>query len=419
MKVLVVNTFDGVGGAAKAALRIHQGLRAIGTESTMLVGAKSTDVPHVIAPPSTAYRVWRSIAPNLANIALKASNSGDYTKRALNVLPSGLHKIINRTDADVVNLHWVSREFISIKEIAKIEKPIVWTLHDMWSFCSTEQYEDYEQPGLYVEGYEKTTRVTRRKRWDLDRRIWRMKKRAWRDLPISVVAPSRWMAECAKQSVIWRNHDVRVIHNGIDLQLYRPYPKHIARELLGLPQDKQLILFGALFSTGDKRKGYDLLVDSFSHLEKLVDPNNVALVVFGARKPARSQPFAMDSHYLGQLHDDLSLALVYSAADVFVAPSMQENLANTLVEAAACGLPAVAFNIGGMPDLIEPGVNGYLARPFDSEHLAQCIAVTLQENARDNILRSGARKKAQAQFELKNVASQYLELFQQVANRQR
>jgi glycosyltransferase involved in cell wall biosynthesis len=183
---------------------------------------------------------------------------------------------------------------------------------------------------------------------------------------------------------------------------------------LNLPQDKQLILFGAMYPNSDCRKGFHLLRQALQSLNKSEWRDKAKLAIFGASQPKEPIDLGLESHYLGRLNDDISLAVVYAAADVFVAPSIQDNLPNTVMEAIACGTPCVAFDIGGMPDMIEHQHNGYLAQPFDSEDLAKGIVWVLENKERHQKLCDRARQKAEQEFTLEIQARRYESLYREI-----
>jgi glycosyltransferase involved in cell wall biosynthesis len=205
-----------------------------------------------------------------------------------------------------------------------------------------------------------------------------------------------------------------VIPNGLDLQKYKPIERSLARKLLDLPQDKQLILFGAMKSTSDRRKGFHLLLPALQKLSQSEWQKRLELVVFGASEPLEPPDFGFKANYIGKLGDDISLSLLYAAADVFVAPSVQDNLPNTVMEALACGTPCVAFKIGGMPDMIEHEQNGYLAQPYEVEDLARGIAWVLEDRERYEKLCDRAREKAEEEFTLELQAQRYLSLYKEL-----
>jgi glycosyltransferase involved in cell wall biosynthesis len=204
-----------------------------------------------------------------------------------------------------------------------------------------------------------------------------------------------------------------VLPNGIDPSVYRPLPRQLSREALGLPQDRRLILFGALGRAEAHRKGVAYLEAALRHLARHAVHQDLMLVIIGASWPDAAAGLGIEARYLGRLHDDISLALAYSAADVFVAPSTQDNLPNTVMEALACGTPCVAFDIGGMPDMIEHQVNGYLARAFSSEDLATGIAWVLADAGRWRDLSACARTKVEAEFDVREVARRYVRVYEE------
>jgi glycosyltransferase involved in cell wall biosynthesis len=188
----------------------------------------------------------------------------------------------------------------------------------------------------------------------------------------------------------------------------------LARERFGLPQDKKLILFGAFGGTSDRNKGFPLLLAALQKMSASGWKDSAELVVIGSSEPALAIPFDMKAHYLGRLHDDISLVLVYAAADVFVVPSLLENLSNMAMEAMACGTPCVAFNQGGMPDLVEHGRTGYLARPYESDDLAAGVGGVLEDDAARWEMGQRSRRKAEEDFALDKVVQRYAALYRKM-----
>jgi glycosyltransferase involved in cell wall biosynthesis len=245
--------------------------------------------------------------------------------------------------------------------------------------------------------------------------VWRRKAGAWKNLNLTIVAPSAWLAECAKASSLFRDLRVEVIPHGLDLKTYRPVEQKLARKLLHLPQDRRLVLFGAQSgATSDPRKGFHLLQPALKLLNRSGSQDNIELVVFGATQPSDAVDLGFNTHYLGRFHDDISLALVYSAADVMVVPSMQEAFGQTASESLACGTPVVAFGATGLKDIVDREQNGYLATPFEVEDLARGIAWVLDDEERHQKLRLFARKKAEAEFTLDLQARRHLSLFTEI-----
>lgn len=414
MKPLLLSTFDIQGGAARASYRLHQGLNSIGINSQMLVQGKYSDDSSVIEPAHKLERALAQIKPYLDHIPLQLYPQRLKAVFSCEWLPDSVQPEISKLQPDVVNLHWICDGFLQIKTLSHIKQPMVWTLHDMWAFTGGCHYS--QTCDRYQTRCGACPQLQSTHEWDVSRWILHRKARAWKNLNLTVVTPSRWLAECARSSSLLHDYPVEVIPNGLDLGRYRPLDRRMARYLLNLPQDKQLVLFGAMNATRDLRKGFHLLLPALQRLSQMDDPDQLKLLVFGVSGVDDSLQLGLETRYLGRLNDDLSLALAYSAADVFVAPSMQENLSNTVLEAIACGTPCVAFNIGGMPDMIEHQVNGYLVQPFEPEDLARGIHWVLANPERYLRLSASARQKAEREFNAKLQAQRYVDLFNAVVS---
>ena len=282
----------------------------------------------------------------------------------------------------------------------------------MWSFTGGCHYN--EDCDKYTANCGACPILGSTKEADLSRQIWQRKHKSWQDLNLTIVTPSRWLGDCAKASSLFGDRRVEVIPYGLDLKTYRPIDRATARNLLKLPQDKQLVLFLSLNATSDRRKGFQLLQPALQQLSQSGWQDKLELMVVGASQPENPPELGFKAHYLGIMRDDLSLALAYSAADVFVAPSIQDNLPNTVLEAIACGTPCVAFKIGGMPDMVEHQANGYLASPFETEDLARGIGWVLEDGDRLQNLSTFAREKAEREFALEIQARRYQTLYQEI-----
>ncbi len=318
---------------------------------------------------------------------------------------TGLVKRINSSDADVVHMHWVNGGMLRIEDLKSITKPIVWSLHDMWPFTGGCHYD--EHCGRYSSHCGACPVLDSSMEKDLSYRIFERKRKAFGTMaPMTFVGLSNWMAECARESRLLEGHSVVQLPNPIDTNVFKPVDQRVARDILGLPLDRPLILFGAVNATADPRKG-------FEHLSKALDElpsGSVELAIFGSSRPLVPPRLGHPMHYLGRLNDDISLSLLYSAADVTVVPSLQENLSNTIVESLACGTPAVAFSIGGNPDMIDHLHNGYLAKAFDPSDLAIGIRHILDQRAQGQF-HTNARAVAVERFALERVAQRYLQLY--------
>jgi glycosyltransferase involved in cell wall biosynthesis len=285
-------------------------------------------------------------------------------------------------------------------------------MHDSWAFTG-----GCYLPGdctRYRESCGKCPMLNSSEEDDLSRRIWQRKKKAWHGLNLTVVAPSHWMADCARASSLFRDTRIEVIPNGMDVHSYKPFDKQTAREHFSLPHDKKLILFGAYGATSDRNKGFHLLTEALPKLAATTQPDMIDLVVFGIAESHKLAELGLKTHYLGWLSDDTRLAQLYSAVDVFVLPSIQENLPYTAMEAMACGTPCVAFNQGGVPDLIDHKQNGFLAHPYEPDDLARGIAWVLEDSARRKDLSNHARHKVERNFSVGMIAERHMELYREI-----
>lgn len=411
MRVLHLSQSDLVGGAAIAAYRLHNGLRHLNIDTQMFVQIKSSDQATVQTFNSKAARAIARLRPGLDSLPRYVYHQRQSVPFSCDWLPSQVTAAVKQYRPDVLNLHWIGGGYLRIEALAQLSSPQVWTLHDMWAFTGGCHYSD--GCDRYQKACGRCPQLNSATQWDLSRWIWQRKAKTYRCLPVVIVSPSHWLAECAKTSSLLEQLPIKVVPNGIDCQQYRPLDRNLARQLLQLPADKKLILFGAMTATGDRRKGFHLLQPALKTLHEAGLADAAELVVLGAAAPSEPMKLGLPVHYLGRLHDDIALVLAYCAADVFVAPSVQDNFPNTVLEAIACGLPCVAFNIGGMPDLIDHQVNGYLAEPFDVADLARGMAWVLADCDRRAKLSYQARYKAENSFSLQHQASHYKAVYEE------
>lgn len=416
MKVLHISTYDTCGGAAKAAYRLHNGLKNIDTESQMLVQVKFSNDADVIATGSKIVKKFPKLRPYVDSLPKLFFRSSDKTKRtpfSLQWFPNSIESRVAEVEPDIINLHWISGGFVNIETIAKFKKPIVWTLHDMWAFtggCHINQGCEH-----YKESCGNCPQMSPKYNLDLSSWVWQRKRKAWFNLNPTIVTPSYWLAQCAASSSLFKDWRIEVIHNGLDTELYKPYEQSLAREVLNLPQDKYLILFGANNAISDKNKGFHLLKAALENLSKSNWRERCEIVVFGASQPEKPIDIGFKTYYLGTIKNPTLLATVYSAVDVMVVPSIQESFGQTASESLACGTPVVAFNSTGLKDIVAHKQNGYLAKPFDVEDLAQGIAWVLEASNSDNYkLNYHAREKVEREFTLEIQARRYLSLYENI-----
>ena len=410
MKIIHLSFSDIIGGAARSSYRIHRSLLKAEIDSCMWVNKAKTDDQTIEKPTGIIERILTEFrSPLISNSLVKILKTKNMIIHSPSVLKSRWIKLINASDADIVHLHWIQNEMLSISDIGKIKKPIVWTLHDMWAFCGAEHYT---QDHRWRDGYLNNNRPAYESGFDLNRWTWKRKEKFWKT-PIQIVTPSKWLAECVNESKLMHNWPVNVISYPIDTDFWKPISKKIMRELLGLPKDVPLLLFGAFDSDKDQRKGYDLLLSALENLKDQPKFNDVELVVFGQNKPKLLTKHAVPIHYMGKIHDDKSLRAIYNSADVMLIPSRQDNLPNIAVEAHACGVPVISFNVGGLPDIIEHQKTGYLAKPFEIEDLTNGILWFLSHPDKKH-LNNYTREQAVLKFSQKKVADEYFNIYRRL-----
>ena len=413
IKVFHLSYSDINGGAARAAYRIHNALFHTGIDSQMLVNAAASGDWSVQGPTSKRAKAIGTIRQQLATPLRQLLRTANPIIHSPAVVPSRWPDRINASDVDLVHLHWVQGEMLSIADIARIRKPIVWTLHDMWAFCGAEHYTtDYR----WRDGYRRDNRPTHESGFDLNRHTWQRKCKHWR-LPLQIVCPSQWLADCVSASSLMHAWPVEVVPYPIDLNRWQPIDQRLARQLLDLPQECPLLLFGAMGGGNDPRKGIDLLLEAIAHLRSEPCLQNLHLLVFGQLAPQSPPKLDFPVHYTGHLHDDLSLRALYSAADAFVLPSRQDNLPNTGLEAHACGTPVVAFNTGGLPDIVADRVTGALAEPFEPASLAAAIRWVLEDSSRRRAIGAAARERAERLWNPERVAGLYSDVYESAIER--
>ena len=406
MKILHINTSDINGGAARAAYRLHRALLARDVDSQMLVQAKGSDDKTVIGPVSKFGKGMGLLRPTLNRLPNMLYPRRTGTPFNATWMPfSGVMQKIQKINPDLVHLHWIAGGFVRIEHLAKIAKPIVWSQHDMWALtggCNVDC-----GCGKYLEGCGACPVLGSNRRKDLSYWNFRRKQKYLAKIShLTINGLSRWIAECAKNSTLFNDRKVVNLPNPINIESYKPMLKSQAKQIFGFAPHKRQVLFGAFNATGNDNKGFGELIQSL----KYVQAENIELTVFGSSEPENAPRLPFKTRYLGKIQDDISLRILYSAADVMVVPSKQENLCNTIMEALACGTPVVGFAIGGNGDMIQHKVNGYLAEPFDPKELAlgieycldQTIALELQENAREKIVRN---------FDSQLLAQRYIDLY--------
>lgn len=413
MRVLIVNTAERTGGAAIAANRLMHALNNNGVEARMLVRDRKSDAAQVVnIAPS-----WRLKANFLWERGVIWLANGLSRNNLFQVDIANVGTDISQMEAfdwaDVIHLHWVNQGYLSLKGLERIMasgKPVVMTLHDQWYFtgichysgeCDKYQSQCSRCPMLQGGGIGV----------DLARRVFNRKRDIYSGKRLAFVGCSRWMADLARKSPLTRGHLVTNVPNAIDTSVFTPMDKAAARERHGLPADKRLLLFGAQRIT-DERKGFRYLKAACEHLAHSAPAlaAQLGVVVLGGDAQAVKSSLPLPVYTVDYLSDEHEIASLYNAVDLFVTPSLQDNLPNTIVEAMACGTPCVGFDVGGIPEMIVHRQDGYVAISKDSHDLARGIVWCL-DYSRLDALSQAARDHALATYSEPIAARNYQDIY--------
>lgn len=406
MKVIHLSNSNG-GGAGIAAYRIHKSLIEIGLNSEMWVNVSINKDNSVKSSKNKVRKFLTFVRRNSKKPLMLFLKTKNPILHSPSFLSSSWVKKINRSDADIINLHWVQHEMLSVSDISKIKKPLVWTLHDMWGFCGAEHVSWDER---WLDGYNIDNRPKYEIGLDINRWTWLRKVKYWKK-PIQIISPSTWLKGCVNKSKLMKNWPCKTIPNVIDTKLWKPEDKSLSRQMLNLPKEDFILAFGSFNANQEYHKGFDLLLEA---LKKIQKENLIKfhLIIFGQKKSQNKISLNIPLHNMGQL-DDLKLKKLYSAVDAVVVPSRLEAFGQIASEASACGTPVVSFNTSGLKDIIIHHKTGYLAKQFDIKDLSQGIKWVL-ENSEIKQLGHNARKHVINNFNSNLIAKKYLETYLEV-----
>lgn len=415
MRVLIVNTSEKTGGAAIAARRLMEALKKSGIKAKMLVRDKQTDEVTVVPLRKSWRQIWHFIWERL--VIWKANRFQKQHLFAMDIANAGtdITSLPEFQQADVIHLHWINQGMLSLKNIRQIlasGKPVVWTLHDMWPVTGICHHA--ETCARYIRHCHECPLLVGRHYKDLSFRTFQKKRRLYRNGNITFVACSHWLEKLARQSALTQGHPVISIPNPIDTRLFHPIDRQRIRQELDLPADKCLLLFSSMKIT-DKRKGIDYLVEAcrLLHQQHPHFSSRLGVVVMGRASDEYRSLFPFPVYCLDYRSQEKDIARVYNAVDLYVTPSLMENLPNTIMEAMACGIPCVGFNIGGIPEMIDHLHNGYVAEYKSAVDLANGIYWSLNDKDYPS-LSEAARRKATDSYSEDTIARTYIHLYNQL-----
>jgi len=410
MRVLIVNTSDRTGGAAVAANRLMMALINNGVKAKMLVRDKDTDSLTVVNLPKSPMNRWRFLWERLVIFCRLHFQRKHLFEVDIANTGADITRLREFKEADIIHLHWINQGMLSlggIRQILRSGKPVVWTMHDIWpatAIChvtlgcrhfTSQCHHCRLLPGGGS-------------RNDFSTTVWQKKRRMLEDENVYFVACSHWLESEAKKSALLDGQKVTSVPNPIDTHIYKKGDKQEARQRLGLPLDKKLILFASQRVTNEN-KGMNYLIEA---CRQLGDIPQLGVVILGGHAEEVVGQLPLEAYPLGYVNDEQRIVDVYRAADVFVLPSLSENLPNTIMEAMACGVPCVGFRVGGIPEEIDHRKNGYVADYASADDLAKGIRWILLEADYERLSELAVHKVAH-HYSQRSVASQYIEVYNQ------
>jgi glycosyltransferase involved in cell wall biosynthesis len=404
------------GGASIACNRLMVALNNNEVEATMVVQESSQVQEHIaVTSHGRAKKLLNFCRFVWERLCFLPYESSKEVRFAFSLANTGedISKLKEVREADVLHLHWFNQGYLSLrdlKKLFKLGKPVVWTMHDMWAFTGGCHYSG--QCLNYTRQCGDCFYLKKPKLFDLSHRIYAEKAKLYKDFPLVLVGCSNWMAGKALSSSLLNKARIESIPNPIDIEIFSARDKVLARKALNLPVDKKIILFGAA-NPLDKRKGIDYLLQS---LEVLISrdqhlASSLHCAVFGKLKKPIVVPLGVS--FFNYINSTEQLINLYSAADVFVLPSLDDNLPNTVMEALACSIPVVAFNTGGLPEMVDHLKNGFLAAAEDVNELAEGIKYILFDSDYP-ALKVNARMKVLENFHPDRIAKQYIDLYNSI-----
>lgn len=407
MNILHIVAGDLNGGAAKGAYWLHCGLKELGINSNILTNSKTTLNDENIFTVNTTNKskFFDIVRKKIDKFFFQIYSNRQKTPMSLAIVGYDFRKTKLYKEADIIHLHWINGGFVNVKHLSKINKPIVWTMRDMWPLTGGCHVSlDCER---YKTGCGQCPQLNSQMYYDLSKFILNRKQRF---LPkdIKLVGISNWLSSKAEESYLFRDYDIRTISNNIDTASFFPVDKSVAKQVLGLQTDKKIILCGAA-KPDIYYKGFSQFMSCLDYLDR----SKYFLCFFGQLDEKLVKKLGFEYNCLGYLNDIISLRLAYCCADVFVAPSMMDAFAKTIAESMACGTPSVCFNATGPKDIITHQEDGYKAAYLNVKDLANGVEWVVNHPRYDKLCKV-ARKKTCEQFDNKVIARQYIDLYKEI-----
>ncbi|MBO7302475.1 MAG: glycosyltransferase family 4 protein [Bacteroidaceae bacterium] len=417
MKVLVINTSEKNGGAAIAANRLVKALRRNKVSVKMLVRDRQTNDSDVVALRTTVRTKWQFVWERFVIWLLNNFDKKRLFQISLANTGTDITKLKDFKEADVLHIHWINQGMLSLNDIdhiIKSGKPVVWTMHDMWPFTGICHYN--EECTNFLESCGECPFLCSKSGNDVSHKLLEKKRNIYNNANIAFVACSKWLRDIARSSNVLKEKNVINIPNTIDTELFNEKEKKTIRDKYGLPNDKKLLLFGSA-KISEKRKGFSYLIEACDILLNRYPElcKDLGVIILGKYNEG-DFCIPLPTYSMNYIKNEKELCDIYNAADVYVTPSLQDNLPNTIMEALACGLPCVGFNVGGIPEMIEHKVNGYISEYKSSQDLAEGIRWILQDAQYPNLQKQAVKKVVEC-YSDKIVVKEYLQIYNSLTNK--
>lgn len=402
MKLGIFNYTDSSGGAARASYRIHKSLIEQGVDSTFFVSKKTLKDKNIKCNPYLAEEISLIFRQKISSLLMKifSKNSDDYN--SLSLISSFWPKYINHLNIDIVHLNWINAEMLSINDIIKISKPIVWTFHDMWPILGTLHTTTQRDKTINQLNLKNKNKFN----FNIDKWTYQRKKKIW-TRPFNIVTPSKWLEDCVKNSEFMKDWHVQTIGHPVDTNLWKPISKFEAKKKLGINPNYKIILFGADGGTKSYNKGFDMLSMVINSID--LKDIQVKLCIFGDEK--EKLKLSIPIYNFGKIEEDVKLSLIYSAADICVVPSRVESFCQVAAEAQSCGTPVLSFSVGGLIDIIKHEVTGFLVQPFDLDEFAKYLKDYLNGEYNNTEFNKNSRKRVCELFSKTTISKKYINLY--------
>jgi glycosyltransferase involved in cell wall biosynthesis len=410
MKILHIGYSDKLGGAAIAMIRLHRSLKQLDINSKVLVGEKLSDDQDIFGPNLSYEKKINEFKIKLARQKKYIYKHNGKYSHSINLFSSKLISKINKIKPDIINLHWINNELISIQEISKINIPIVWTFNDMWPMCGGEHYSEDNR---YKIGYDNFPKREDETGFDLNKYIWKKKKKFWNSKIDYVICISNWLKDSANQSNLFREHKKTFIPCPLDINNWKPVNQSHAREKLKLPKDKIILLFMSTNGSKDYRKGFKYIKSSLNYLSKF--QNNIIILNIGKNNNTNidnSNIINVNKSFNG---DPEILKMYYSASDILVTPSILEAFGQVAVEAASCGIPAISFRQTGLEDTIIHKETGYLSEYLDQNDFNIGLNWIIDKIKKDkDFFKTKCQNFVKNNFSSEIIAKRYIDIYKRV-----